>query len=336
MERKSMTDVKRRVRHGSVPGLSDRRDFLAGAGKYGALLVGGACLAAADAEGLAQVALDGPGDTRAVQEKAMAVRVFGLVQRAPGLTRAELRRKSFLPLHAYYSGVFQDAIKMNDSRSQLIHIENFVTDAAFGADGQMQCSAVVNRDFVAELSYGVGDTKVGNMAGQVDVPRTQGERRRVAAFPDSGERGTDISVVARQVLAQGTRPLSPSARIDKAMHFIKLSATVAAADQVKIWQTLHAKALEAAPAFAAALVGHEVLQRLPDLPPRQPSRCGAEMPVADLVACFWFKTKQSAAQFPGYVRALRQADQQGVIDAPASFFVLVDEVEVWTNPSFIG
>ena len=162
------------------------------------------------------------------------------------------------------------------------------------------------------------------------------ERRRVAALPDSGERGTDINVVARQVLAQGTRPLSPSGRVDKAMHFVRLSSTVAVADHVKVWQTLHAKALEGNTAFADGLAGLELLQRLPDLPSRQPTSCGGEMPVADLVACFWFKTKRSAQLFPDYARSWRRADLQTAIDVPATFFVVVDEVEVWTNPSFVG
>jgi hypothetical protein len=163
----------------------------------------------------------------------------------------------------------------------------------------------------------------------------QGQRRRRPALPEYGENGTDLPIAARQVLAQGTRPLAVTGR-EKGMHFIKLSSTVAVADQMKVWQTLHAKALEATPAFAQGLAGYELLQRLPDTASRQPARCGEEMPVPDLVACFWSKTKNGAAQFPGYVRAWRQADQQARVDGPASFFLLVEEWEVFINPTFIG
>ena len=60
------------------------------------------------------------------------------------------------------------------------------------------------------------------------------------------------------------------------------------------------------------------------------------MPVADLVACFWSKTNQAAGEFPNYVRALRQADQRKEMDGQASFFVLVEEWEAMTQPTFEG
>jgi hypothetical protein len=111
---------------------------------------------------------------------------------------------------------------------------------------------------------------------------------------------------------------------------------VAAADHVKVLQDLHAKALKSAQPFADALAGFENLQRVPEqTAATQASRCGSEIPVADLVACFWSKTNRGAAQFPTYARALRQAGQQA-IDAPASFFVMVEEWIVMTQPTFTG
>ena len=172
----------------------------------------------------------------------------------------------------------------------------------------------------------------GNWSGGAPPPDTD---TKSAIFATGGA-NTNVNVAARQVLAQGTRPLSPSGRIDKTMHFVKMRSDVRSPDQVSTWQALHAKAVEATPGFADGLAGYEVCQRLADAEPRQPNRCGQDLPVADLVASFWFKTKTGSALFPGYVRALRRADQQATIDGPASFFVFVDEVEVWTNTSFIG
>ena len=53
------------------------------------------------------------------------------------------------------------------------------------------------------------------------------------------------------------------------------------------------------------------------------------MPVPELVACFWSKSKRGAAEFPTYARAFRQADQQKALDAPSSFFLMTEEWEVW-------
>ena len=355
MERKNMTIVERQARNRSVPGLRDRRAFLTEAGKCGALFMGGTCIAAtAHLESRSASAQGGPADAgRAVQEKAMMVRIFGVARRAPGLTRAEVRGKSFIPLLGYGSSVLREAMKSNDTRQPLIFIQNFVNDAAFGTEGQTECPALSDRDFVAEYAMGVGDTVVGSVSGEIaplpppagqpgaavagrqgGAGAGQGQRRR-PTLPEYGESGTDLPLATRQVLAQGTRPLAVAGR-EKGMHFVKMSSAVAVADQLKVWQALHAKALEATPAFAESLAGYEVLQRLPDTAPRQPSRCGGEMPVPDLVACFWSKTNRGAAQFPSYVRRWRQADQQAAIDHSASFFVLVEEWEVFINPTFIG
>ena len=150
-----MTFPSRKSRIRSLLASQDRRRFLTNLGQRGALLVGATCIARTELEGRDQGAIDASANVRPVQEQAKAVRIFGFVQRAPGLTRMEARRKSYLSFHGYYSAVFQEALKIVDNRSQLIHIENFVTDGAFGAQGQTGCPAFTNRDFVSELSYGI-------------------------------------------------------------------------------------------------------------------------------------------------------------------------------------
>ena len=60
------------------------------------------------------------------------------------------------------------------------------------------------------------------------------------------------------------------------------------------------------------------------------------MPLPDLIVSFWTKSPQLTVQFEGYARALRESDQQKVIDAPSTFFLIVDEQEIWINPLFEG
>ena len=327
-------------------GLKDRRAFLTDAGKYGALVVGG--MTAANLQRGAIAAQTTSADSgRPVQEKAMMVRVFGVARRAPGLTKADVRGKSFIPLLQYGANVLREATKVPDNRQPLLFIQNFISDAAFGVEGQADCPLFTDRDFVAEYLMGVGDTVVGSVSGEIApmpgsqpppgrAPAGTGQpARRRPALPEYGEAGTDLPLATRQVLAQGNRPLAEAGR-EKGMHFLKMSSSVSAADQIKAWQALHEKALAATPIFASNLAGYELMQRLPDTANKQPNRCGAEMPVPDLVACFWSKTKPGSQEFPAYARALRKADQQNAIDGPASFFVLVEEWEVFMNPTFVG
>jgi hypothetical protein len=78
------------------------------------------------------------------------------------------------------------------------------------------------------------------------------------------------------------------------------------------------------------------LQRIAGTPDRAPQRCGAEVPVPDLVACFWVKTKPTVAQLSNYIRNLRKADAQKALDGPSSFLLLVEEWEVFMNPTFVA
>ena len=66
---------------------------------------------------------------------------------------------------------------------------------------------------------------------------------------------------------------------------------------------------------------------MPDTAARQPNRCGAEMPVPDLVSQFWLKTPAGSQQFLNYVKALYKADQQNALDKPACFAFILEEWE---------
>ena len=109
------------------------------------------------------------------------------------------------------------------------------------------------------------------------------------------------------------------------MYFLKMSPSVTSADQLKVWQTLHTRALETLPAFGGGLQGHEVVQRLPDVANRQTNRCVGEIDVPDLVASFW--PKDGLKTFPDYARAFRQVDKENALHLPASFFLLVEEYD---------
>jgi hypothetical protein len=324
-----------------------RRRFLSDAGKYGALVAAGTSLPApvalSEARAAAQTTDVEVG--RDVKEKVEMLRIFGVMRRAPGLTNREIRGKGYIPLLAYGTRGLQEAMKSTDRRQALLFLQNFVNQIAIGAEGQSDCPSLRDRDFVSEYCMGIGKTIVGSVSGEIppvptdepppkNEPPAKGGNRAAPALPEYVEAGTDIRVAALQVLAEGKRPLARDGR-DKGMHFIKMSSTVPAAERVKIWQDLHAKALAATPLFKNGLNGFELLQRVAGTPDRVPQRCGAEVAVPDLVACFWVKTRPASAQFTNYVRNLRKADTQNALDGPSSFLFLVEEWEVFMNPTFV-
>lgn len=338
------------------PSGPDRRRFLSGAGKYGALLVGGSCLGtSAGAWAQAnQESIVPPEAGFDVKEKLNMIRIFSAVQRAPGVTRSEVRRKSNIAVLQYGAGVMFELTNIPDNRGPLMMIQNWINDAAFG-DAQSMCLPFVERDFVGEYFQAVGETVVITVQGEIAPgPKEQAAaaaaadaaakaagqagpppRRRRPLLPDWCEPGTDLRLGARQVIAQGTRPLAEKGR-EKGMFFIKLSPGIPHADQVRLWQGLHEKAIAASSVFAGQIAGFELMQRLPNTPDTQMNACGPSMPVPELVASFWSKTTRGAGQFPVYMRAFREAaGQQKAIDGSASFMVMAEEEEVRQSPSFV-
>ena len=310
--------------------LTDRRRFLTGAGKYGALLMGAAYIPGRSVleTAFAQAGATGS-DEKPVELEKGAVRIMGVVQRRPGLTRTEAPfADSPHIVPSYYALVYRQLTKKAPGR-ELASIQNVVTDCAFGGDRslppgpenlhiaqappQMPCTTFSNRDMVSEVSF-----------ESVVVQGREGGRGWAPNLPRWAEPGTELNLAVRQVLAHGTRP-SPIAGGQKAMYFLKMSPSVAAADQVKTWQALHAKAVDALPAFGGGLQGYEVLQRLPEVAPRQTNKCVGAIALPDLVACFW--SKDGVKTFSDYARAFRQADKEHALDLPASFFLLVQEYD---------
>jgi len=310
--------------------LTDRRRFLTGAGKYGALLVGAAYIPGRSALETASAQAGAQGsDEKAVEQQKGAVRIMGVVQRRPGLTRMEAPfADSPHIVPAYYAVVYRQLTKKAPGR-ELASIQNVVTDCAFGGDRslppgpenlhielapeQIPCTTWSNRDLVSEVSF-----------ESVVVQGREGGRGWAPNLPRWVEPGTELNLAVQQVLAHGTRP-SPAAGGQKAMYFLKMSRSVVAADQLKAWQALHAKAVEAVPAFGDGLQGFEVVQRLPEVAPRQPNKCAGEIALPDLVACFW--PKDGVKNFSDYARAFRLADTENALDLPASFFLLVEEYD---------
>ena len=311
--------------------LTDRRRFLTGAGKYGALLMGAAYLPRRSAleTASAQAGWAGNSNETPVEQQKGAVRIMGVGQRRPGLTRAEAPfADSPHIVPSYYALVYRRLTKKAPGR-ELACVLNFVTDSAFGGDRnpppgpenlhivlapeQVPCTTFSNRDVVSEVSF---EATV--------VQGREGGRGWAPNLPRWVEPGTELNLAMQQVLAHGTRP-TPIAGGPRAMYFMKMSSSVAAANRLKAWQTLHAKAVEALPAFGDRLQGYEVLQRLPDVAARQPNKCVGEIALPDLVACFW--SKDGVKNFPDYARAFRQADKDNALDLPASFFLLVEEYD---------
>ena len=321
-------------------GLTDRRSFLTGAGKVGALLMGTALAGSSALETAhAQAGTGaGDGDSQPVeQEDKSVVRILGVTQRRPGLTKKQAPfadTPHYIP--GYYAQVYTDLTKKTPGRNVGTMV-NVVTDSAFGGDRsssqrpttaptynnlhiaqpveQLPCTTLNNRDIACEVSFKApvaGERPGGGPGWAPNQPRWI-------------EPGTEMNLVMRQVLAHGTRPASPTAGSQKAMYFLKMSSSVMADNHLKAWQTLHGRTMEALSAFANGLRGYEVLQRLSDVPPRQMNKCSGEIALPDLVACFW--CKDGVDTFPDYASAFRQADKENALDLPASFFLLVQEYE---------
>ena len=311
--------------------LTDRRLFLARAGKFGALLMGAAYVPARSAVEAASRQAGWAGNTNEtpVEQKKGAVRIMGVAQRRPGLTRAEAPfADSPHIVPSYYATVYRQLTKKAPGL-ELAAVLNFVTDSAFGGDRnpppgpenlhieqapeQMPCTTFSNRDVVSEVTF---ESTV--------VQGREGGRGWAPNLPRWVEPGTELNLVVQQVLAQGTRP-TPIAGGPRAMYFMKMSRPAAAADWLKVWQTLHAKAIEAIPAFGDGLLGYEVLERIPDIAARPAIKCIGEVALPDLVACYW--RKDGVKNFPDYARAFRRADEENALDLPASFFLLVEEYD---------
>ena len=331
--------------------LTDRRGFLVRAGRYGSLMLAScapAAMTAAHASAWRRGQPDGQqpagpaailsGDEVDVLEQDI-VRVLGVAQRRPGLTRRETKfrspgfdfseadralingidpspaadRRRPTALAPYYTRIYAQLTGTQPGRG-LGHFHNVVVDGAFGVD-QEQCTSLANRDLVTELPFRRDGGKPA-AAGGPDLPP-----------PDSVEGASSLNLVVQQVVGQGTRPGDPS-EAPKAMYFLKLSPG-AGADSVKRWQAIHAKAIETTPALAAAMQGHELLQRLGGTPDTQVMKCVGTVTVPDLVANFWAKTTTAEVAFQtafeNYVRAFRLADQAHAIDHTSSFFLLVQE-----------
>jgi hypothetical protein len=207
-----------------------------------------------------------------------------------------------------------------------------VTDCAFGGErnpeGQptdlrktvppvtLPCTSLVNRDMVCECTY---EAVASRRTEVVADPESLGRGAFAPNMPRWVEDGSEMNLVVQQVFARGTRP-SPIQN-EKAMYFIKFAPSVT--DRQKTWQTLHERALKEFAAFGEGLRGYELVQRLPDVAPRQPNRCGSEMILPDVVAMYW--RDDGVKNFSDYAKAFRRADTENAIDLWNTFFLLVDE-----------
>jgi hypothetical protein len=254
---------------------------------------------------------------RTVQEKTTMVRLLGLMQRGRGYSKQEIQVKSQQNYWAFARGAMKASVNQL-SWDELQHVQNAVFDSAFGTEGTAPRS-LFNPDVVAEFSMHVKGP-VGTAAQPCKLP-----------LPEFVEPENELSILARQVAADGTRPGFMSGH-HKAMYFVKMSANVPAGDRAKTLQALHAKTLQAMAGAAPAISGFEILERLP-ADTTQP--CGADVPMPDLVVSYWFKTTRGSAQFPAYARALRAADQPMAMNAAASFYLLVEEWESRTGPQYL-
>ena len=331
MERKDLVDREAQSLFDRVrQRLTGRRRFLAGAGKYSALIVGAAYTAGTSGpdRAYAQGAYPSSGEVP-IEHRSDIVRILGVAQRRPGLTRTEAPfADSPHIVPSYYAKVHRELTQKTPGQDVRTTI-NVVTDCAFGGDRnpppgpenlhievpppQMPCTILSNRDMMSDVTY---------------EPFVQGGRQGwtgwASNMPRWVEPETELNLAARQVFAQGTRP-APAAGGPRASFFMKMSSTVAASDQLKVWQTLHARAVEAVPGFTDGLQGFELLQRLPDVAPRQKNKCVGEIVLPDLVASFW--PKNGLRNFPEYARACRRLDKENALDLPLCFFLMADEYE---------
>ncbi len=185
---------------------TDRRGFLTGAGKYGAVLMGAAYMPGASPLETADASAQAGADEFAVEEKGI-IRVLGVVQRRSGLTRLQVKFRSPdfdfsaadraliagaasptgdtrrpTTLGAYYRWVHTELTK-NEPGRNVKHIHNVVVDGAFG--DATPCTAFNNRDLVAELSY------------ERDGQKPAATGRPEPNPPDSLESGPALNIVVQ-------------------------------------------------------------------------------------------------------------------------------------------
>lgn len=305
-------------------GLKDRRGFLTEAGTYGSLLIGGTYLAMSSP---LETELSAQAETREtkrpVKDDGLKLRGFAVVRRAPGQSRKDVRRKALVPLSGYSRACLNELTTPVNAR-QTSFVQCYVNDASYAAEGVDACPMLSERDFVSEWLFAVDPNPPAPPAAPAVPPRRP---PRGPALPDWGESGTDIRLIMKQLFAQGDRLLAIPGR-EKGMHFIKMASTVPAADHLKVWQDLHAKAMGTLPEmFSNAVLGYELLQRMPDTAAKQASRCGGEMTVPDLVSQFWSKTNPGSQQFLNYARAIYKADTNGALDKVNCFALMLEEWE---------
>src|SRR5688572_4897070 len=98
----------------------------------------------------AQDADDHPRDA---QEKAMMVRLLGLMQRGQGFSKQEIQVKSQQNYWPFARGAMKAAVNQL-SWDELQHVQNVVFDSAFGTEAPAPRS-IFNPDVVAEFSMHV-------------------------------------------------------------------------------------------------------------------------------------------------------------------------------------
>jgi len=327
---------------------TDRRRFLTEVGKYGALTLGAAYLPAnLSAQGRGGGGGRGGGEGAAggyesggdaaddrpevpVEVKGNQYRMIALTQRRPGLMRVEaFGADSPHIVPAYYATIYAALLGKKPGQCTASVIGT-VTDGAFGGDrlpppGPSNLHITVAHPTTPQTSLVNRDMVVETQWQPLGANGREGGQGWAANMPRWVEPGSEINLIMKQVFAQGTRP-NPISGGEKAMYFIKMAPSVAPADQLKAWQALHAKAAPTVRGFSDQIQGMEVLQRVPEVAPKQTIKGYGEVALPDLVAVFWPK-EEKLRNFSDYARATRIEDKENIIDLPASFFFLVNEYD---------
>ena len=133
MKRKQLVgrETKTRARR-SAKGLTDRRSFLTGAGKYGALLVGASHVPVTSAAAAPRQQAAADGDSMPVAEGPR--QNPGAVQRGPGKPKSRPASPTPYIVRSYYPRYQERLRAPGRNRGSVL---NVVSDAAFGGDGDV-------------------------------------------------------------------------------------------------------------------------------------------------------------------------------------------------------
>lgn len=235
--------------------------------------------------------------------------------RRPGMTHAE---------YVAYVQHVHGALSRENPVTLRRYVQNHVFDSAFGSAAEPAHSMAVSRDSVTELFWD----------SPQDMAATfQHEHVKAKVGPD-GPNFCDTSLSLSLVAAESEQPVAKPAVGSgaKVLHFLRASQGLTLPLFFERWASAHRRALQAAPAAAAAMRRCVHSRQIPDFNAMLSYFNAKDVPIYEGVASHWFDDTSHVGAFREYERALNAANAEPGTDfyQPAqSFFVYATEITIY-------